>query len=75
MQGNVQEVTQVSVWDKFLVLVLLTMIVCAFAYAGFWYGKYHALTDMNVSYHAGIVTFELDGHAYEHIAEGWVASR
>ena len=61
--------------EKAMLLLMLVLLVGTFAIGGFYAGQYHALTDMNVSYHAGIVTFELDGHAYEHIAEGWVASR
>lgn len=58
--------------EKAMLLIMATLIVGIFATAGFYAGMYHAVSDTKVSYHAGIVTFELDGNAYEHVAEGWV---
>lgn len=58
--------------EKIMLSIMAALIIAIFATGAYYAGMYHAIADTQVSYHAGIVTFELDGRAYEHIAEGWV---
>ena len=58
--------------EKAQLLIMLALIIGTSTIAGFYAGMRHAIVDTQVSYYAGIVTFELDGRAYEHVAEGWV---
>lgn len=61
--------------EKAMLLLMAALFLAIFATAGYYAGICHAIRDTKVSYHAGVVTFELDGNSYEHIANGWVSSR
>jgi len=63
------------IWEKFKLMILALEIIGFFLMAGFYAGQVHALRDMKVSYRAGIVMMELDGHQFIHIADGYVPTR
>lgn len=63
------------IWEKFLLMIMAIEIIGFFLMTGFYAGQIHAIRDVDVSFHAGIVTMELDGHKFIHIADGYVPTR
>lgn len=57
--------------EKAILLFMLLEIVVGIALFGFFVGRMYAINHTKVYYHAGIVTFSLDGHEYHYPAEGW----
>lgn len=51
-------------------LFLFVALIAATGFVGGYYaGILHAIDDSRMSYDAGVVTMELDGHEFVHIAE------
>lgn len=55
--------------EKLMLMILALEIIGCLVMAGFYAGQVHAIRDMKVSYHAGIVLMELDGRQFIHIAD------